>query len=171
MPHNTSTILSYRKGVGLMIINKKKQVFIGKRLDGGKINAEDTWQMPQGGIDEGESIEQAAFRELHEETGIKSAAILCESKEWLQYDIPLPFRKQFWNGQYNGQEQKWLLLEFLGDDSEIDIENNGHPEFKEWRWAGIDELPDLVVDFKKQLYLAVMTEFEPIIKKSLKIEN
>jgi len=164
MPKNTSSNFSYRKGVGLMIVNKDKKIFLGKRFDGKKFNAKDTWQMPQGGIDDDETVEKAAFRELHEETGIKSATIIYTSKKWLRYDIPSSFRSQFWDGRFRGQIQKWLLLNFLGDDGEVDIENNGNPEFQKWKWADFSELPDSVINFKKELYLEVMREFEPIIK-------
>jgi len=142
----------------MFIINKEKKVFVGKRLDS-KTN---TWQMPQGGIDGEETIIEAVLRETHEETGITSIEILRESKSWYYYDLPMSLIPRFWNGQYRGQKQKWVLLKFNGSEEEIDINKNPR-EFLKWQWIDIDSLPNVVIPFKKKLYQSVIEEFYPII--------
>ena len=145
--------LPYRPCAGLCVINRKGLVFIGRRTDGPEhIDETHVWQMPQGGIDEGEKPYPAALRELYEETSIKSVEKLGEIKDWLTYDIPNKIGSKAWNGKYRGQKQKWYALRFTGKDSEIDIDNPGgghEPEFVEWRWEPMENLPDLVVPFKR----------------------
>jgi len=155
--------LPYRPCAGLCVINTQGHVFIGRRLDGLEhIDATHVWQMPQGGIDEDEKPYPAALRELYEETSIKSVQLLGEVKGWVAYDIPKVIGSKAWSGKYRGQKQKWFALLFTGDDSEIDIETpaGGHkPEFGEWRWVPMQELPDLVVPFKRKSYERVVKEF------------
>ena len=145
--------LPYRHGVGMMVFNDKKQIFVGKRIDN-----QEAWQMPQGGIDKGENVEVAAKRELYEETGIQSIRIIKKSDKEYIYDLPDHLLGKIWKGKYKGQKQTWYLMKFLGPDSEINI-NQKHPEFNEWKWVSIDELPNLIVNFKKDLYQAVIAEF------------
>ena len=137
--------LPYRPCAGLCVINRKGLVFIGRRTDGPEhVDETHVWQMPQGGIDDGEKPYPAALRELYEETSIKSVEKLGEIRAWLTYDIPKKFGSKAWNGKYRGQKQKWYALRFTGKDSEIDIENpgGGHdPEFVEWRWEPMENLP------------------------------
>jgi putative (di)nucleoside polyphosphate hydrolase len=116
------------------------------------------WQMPQGGIDPGETPAQAAVRELAEEVGTAKAEILAESREWHHYDVPAEIAQRMWNGAFRGQRQKWFAMRFLGDDSDIDIATE-HREFDAWRWASATELPGLIVPFKRAIYVAVLDEF------------
>lgn len=148
-------LLPYRPGVGMMIVNHEKKVFVAKRVDT-KISA---WQMPQGGIDEGETPSKAAMREMQEEIGSGSGEIIAESKNWYRYDIPEFLVPKLWDGQYRGQQQKWFLIKFTGDDSDIDLLTL-NPEFEEWRWASVQELPDIIIHFKKKLYKAIIKEFK-----------
>ena len=160
--------LPYRPCAGLCVINRKGLVFIGRRAEGPEhIDATHVWQMPQGGIDEGEKPYPAALRELFEETSIKSIERLGEIKDWLTYDIPKKIGTKAWKGKYRGQKQKWYALRFTGKDSEIDIAHpaGGHkPEFVEWRWEPLRNLPDLVVPFKRAVYEQVVKEFAPFAK-------
>jgi putative (di)nucleoside polyphosphate hydrolase len=146
--------LPYRPSVGLMLLNKDNKVFVGKRIDS-KVEA---WQMPQGGIDEGEDALEAARRELKEEIGTCNVEVITMSQEWFFYDIPDYLVPKLWNGQYRGQKQKWFLMRFLGTDAEINIKTE-HPEFSSWRWAEFEILPEIIVPFKKQLYLDVINAF------------
>ena len=155
--------LPYRLGVGMMIINNDNQVFLGKRVDT-KIEA---WQMPQGGIDVGETPSKAALREMLEETGSSHGNIIAESKNWYSYNLPDFLIPKLWDGRYRGQKQKWFLIRFTGNDSDINI-NTSHPEFIDWKWARINELTDLIIPFKKRLYSAVVNEFMPILTKTSK---
>jgi putative (di)nucleoside polyphosphate hydrolase len=155
--------LPYRPCAGLMVLNRAGLAFIGRRI-GGPEHVDDThvWQLPQGGIDAGEDPWPAALRELQEETDITSVERLGEIAEWLTYDIPPAIAGTAWSGRYRGQTQKWFALRFTGDDSEIDIEHpaGGHePEFVAWRWEKLQNLPDLVVPFKRQVYERVVAEF------------
>ena len=150
--------LPYRRGVGVMILNSVKKVFVGKRIDT-KNNA---WQMPQGGIDEDETLLEAGVRELFEETNIQNIEILAETKNWLYYDLPEFLIGRLWGGKYRGQKQKWLLIKFTGNDEEINI-NKSNQEFKQWKWIEVEELPEVVVAFKKQLYTSIVKEFASII--------
>jgi putative (di)nucleoside polyphosphate hydrolase len=155
--------LPYRPCVGMCVINREGLVFAGRRKNGPQhVDATHEWQMPQGGIDEGEDPWAAAVRELYEETNIRSIEKLGEIKEWLVYDIPREILGQAWGGKYRGQKQKWFAMRFTGDDSEIDIEHpaGGHkPEFIAWRWERMEKLPDLVVPFKRKVYERVVQEF------------
>jgi len=149
--------LPYRKGVGMMVFNDDKKIFVGKRIDNQK-----AWQMPQGGVDENEDCFSAARRELYEETGIQSIRVIEKSKEKYTYDLPEYLLGKIWNGKYKGQKQRWFLIKFLGPDSEINL-NQKYPEFNEWKWVDIDELSNLIVPFKKELYLSVIKEFQSFI--------
>jgi putative (di)nucleoside polyphosphate hydrolase len=150
--------LPYRPGVGIMLLNARTEVFVAQRLD----MKSDAWQMPQGGIDEGEDPRAAAMRELAEETGTDKAEILAESREWLTYDLPVDLVPKLWRGRFRGQKQKWFAMRFLGRDSDIDIETE-HPEFSAWKWAPVTQLPDLIVPFKRTLYARLIAEFEPVL--------
>lgn len=151
--------LPYRPCVGLAVFNAEGLVWVGRRADapGEEEGRGAWWQMPQGGIDEGEEPADAALRELIEETGIRSVTIVGETKDWLRYDLP----GKAWGGRYRGQKQKWFALRFLGEESEIDIEPaEGHKvEFTEWRWAPLAEVAELIVPFKREVYLAVIEAF------------
>lgn len=153
--------LPYRPGVGIMLLSKNDDVFVGQRLD----TRSEAWQMPQGGIDENETPQQAAVRELYEETGTNNVEVLAESTEWYSYDLPEYLVPKLWDGQYRGQRQKWFLIRFLGEDKEFNIHVK-NAEFKSWRWASIAELMDIIVPFKRPLYQAVVDEFLPIIDSS-----
>ena len=133
-------------------------VFVARRID----MPSEAWQMPQGGIDEGESPREAALRELHEEIGTDKAKIVAESKNWLTYDLPADLIPKIWGGRFRGQTQKWFLLRFTGKDSDIDIETE-HPEFLDWKWAKVADLPRLIVPFKRKLYEDLVAEFGPLI--------
>lgn len=140
-----------------MVFNDEKKIFVGKRIDN-----QEAWQMPQGGIDKDEDIESAAKRELFEETGIQSIRIIKRSEKIYTYDLPQHLLGKIWKGKYKGQKQTWFLIKFLGPDSEINI-NQKHPEFNEWMWVDIQKLPELIVSFKKDLYLSVVKEFSNFI--------
>jgi putative (di)nucleoside polyphosphate hydrolase len=155
--------LPYRPCAGLCVINREGLVFVGRRIDGPEhTDATHVWQMPQGGIDEGEDPYPAALRELREETNIKSVKLLGEIKGWLTYDIPRVIVGKAWKGKYRGQKQKWYAVQFIGDEHEINIAtpDGGHePEFYEWRWEPMENLPDMVVPFKRKTYQRVVKEF------------
>jgi putative (di)nucleoside polyphosphate hydrolase len=151
---------AYRRGVGIMLLDRDGHVFVGRRID----QAEEAWQMPQGGIDPGETARAAAFRELKEETGIDKAKIVAESAGWLAYDLPPPLRGKVWRGRYRGQKQKWFAMRFLGADSDIDLAGH-HPEFNAWQWVPHARLGDLIVPFKRELYRHVLDEFAPLWEK------
>ena len=155
--------LPYRPCVGLAVFNTAGLVFVGRRLGGPEhVDATHSWQMPQGGIDEGEDPYEAALRELYEETNIRSIRKLGEVEGWLKYDIPRDIAGQAWKGKYRGQKQKWYAMRFTGDESEIDIASpaGGHkPEFVEWRWEKLENAPGLIVPFKRQVYEDVVKNF------------
>ena len=138
--------LPLRKGVGVVLLNKNNQIFVARRID----NPKDFWQMPQGGIDKGETPLEAAYRELKEETSIKSVKIIQEIKDEITYNLPDNLLGIIWKGKYKGQTQKWLVMKFLGDDKEINIETQ-KPEFIEWKWINVEDLPKVIVDFKKHV--------------------
>jgi putative (di)nucleoside polyphosphate hydrolase len=155
--------LPYRANVGIMVLNRAGLAFIGRRTGGPEhVDLAHAWQMPQGGIDPGEEPWPAALRELREETNIRSVERLGEIAEWLDYDIPRDLIGQAWKGQYRGQTQKWFALRFTGAESEIDVAHRGgaaHAEFSIWRWEPIQNIPDLVVPFKRKVYERVVAEF------------
>lgn len=142
-----------------MLIDAHGRVFVARRND----MISEAWQMPQGGIDEGETPRQAAMRELKEEIGTDAAEIVAETKDWLTYDLPAELVPKIWGGRYRGQKQKWFLLRFTGRDSDIDIDTD-HPEFLEWKWAPLESLPELIVPFKRKLYRDLLEEFGPLIR-------
>lgn len=150
----TFSHLPYRRGVGMMLLNAQGEVFVAKRID----MTSEAWQMPQGGIDDGEDPRTAALRELKEEIGTDQAEILAESPEWLTYDLPDALVPKIWKGRFRGQEQKWFVLRFTGRDDEIDIATD-HPEFSEWRWVEMKLLPDIIVPFKRELYANLVDRF------------
>ena len=157
--------LPYRACAGIMVLNDAGHVFVGRRASGVEhIDATHVWQMPQGGIDDGEDPYKAALRELYEETNIRSVEKLGELAGWIAYDIPRDLIGEAWGGKYRGQKQKWYALRFTGDDSEIDVATPGggahEPEFIAWRWVAMGELPDLVVPFKREAYERVVNEFK-----------
>ena len=154
---NVKKKLPYRKGVGMMVFNDKKKIFVGKRIDN-----QTAWQMPQGGVDNNEDYETAAKRELFEETGIQSIRIIKKSRKMYTYDLPEYLLGKIWKGKYKGQKQNWFLMKFLGPDSEINLKQK-YPEFNQWKWVDITELPRLIVPFKKKLYLSVIQEFNKFI--------
>ena len=149
--------LRYRRGVGIMLLDRAGRVFVGRRID-----TPEAWQMPQGGIDPGESPRQAALRELLEEVGTDKAQIIGVSKDWLRYELPPELHGKAWGGGYRGQEQKWFAMRFLGDDGDIDVATH-HPEFDAWKWVPAAALPGLIVPFKRLLYETVLREFASIL--------
>ena len=152
----------YRRGVGMMIINKNKEIFIGQRFEKDK----SAWQMPQGGIDKGEKTIDAVIREMNEETGIKkNFKILYETKKWHYYKLPIYLQKKLWGGKFVGQKQKWFLIDFKGKDSEINIQTK-KPEFKKWKWTSSKKMMELIVPFKKKLYANVVSEMVEELNKN-----
>lgn len=152
--------LPYRPCAGIMLANRAGLVFVGQRID----NPGDAWQMPQGGIDDGEDPEVAAFRELGEETGLlpDHVDLLARSREEYFYDLPPELQGNIWGGRWRGQRQWWFLMRFKGEDADINIEAY-HPEFSRWKWAEAQELPKLIVPFKRRIYEGVVAEFGPLI--------
>ena len=150
--------LPMRTGVGIIVLNKKNQVFVGKRKD----NPGDKWQMPQGGVDKGEDFITAMRRELIEETSIKNIKILKEIQNMYQYELPNNLVGIIWKGKFRGQRQKWFITKFLGKDDEINL-NTQHPEFIDWKWIDPQDLPEVIVDFKKKLYLNLLKEINQVI--------
>ena len=148
----------YRPCVGIMLVNNEGNVFVGKRID----NTSEAWQMPQGGIDEGENVITACMREMGEETGTQKAELISEHPDWLNYDIPQALSDRLWKGKYRGQKQKWMLLRFTGCDTDINIQTE-EPEFIEWQWASPDQLIGLAVPFKQDVYERVLAVFKPLI--------
>ncbi|MAI54784.1 MAG: RNA pyrophosphohydrolase [Gammaproteobacteria bacterium] len=156
MASDAHDALPYRLNVGIMLINHDGLVFVGQRRD----NHSDAWQMPQGGIDDGENPKEAALRELHEETGIPAnlVQVLEVSENWISYDLPKDLISQLWGGRFRGQKQKWYLMRFLGSDTEVNIQTET-PEFSAWKWIPPDALVENIVPFKKSVYQKVLSEF------------
>ena len=149
----------YRPCVGIFLLNNDGLVFAGRRID----SRAEAWQMPQGGIDAGESPLQACMREMREEIGTNTAELISQHDDWLYYDIPLPLADRLWQGRYKGQKQKWMALRFTGDDSEINIATE-EPEFCEWKWLSPHDLVNLAVPFKRDVYQNVLGAFTPYLK-------
>tara|TARA_B100000427_G_scaffold45036_2_gene33234 strand:- start:268 stop:738 length:471 start_codon:yes stop_codon:yes gene_type:complete len=150
--------LPLRLGVGIILLNKENKVFVGRRLD----NPLKFWQMPQGGINNGESFFQAAKRELEEETAITKVKLIKELDDWLIYNLPDDLLGKIWQGKYRGQKQKWFVMKFEGEDQEINV-NTKSPEFLEWKWVNPDELPKIVVNFKTDIYKTLLVKLNNII--------
>ena len=144
-----------RQGVGIILLNQKNEVFVGKRRD----NPIDKWQMPQGGIDYRETPLEAMKRELVEETSITNIKILKELENWLEYELPPDLLGKIWKGKFRGQKQKWFIVKFIGDEKEINLKTK-HPEFIEWKWIDYNVLPDVIVDFKKEVYKKLKLEIK-----------
>ncbi|MCH1426837.1 MAG: RNA pyrophosphohydrolase [Alphaproteobacteria bacterium] len=149
----------YRPCVGIFLLNNDGLVFAGRRID----SRAEAWQMPQGGIDAGESPLQACMREMREEIGTNTAELVSQHDDWLYYDIPLPLADRLWQGRYKGQKQKWMALRFTGDDSDINIATE-EPEFCEWKWLSPHDLVELAVPFKRDVYQNVLAAFAPYLK-------
>ena len=152
-----SSDLPYRPCVGIMLFNREGKVFVGKRID----QTVEGWQMPQGGIDKGETPRQAALRELLEEVGTDQAEIIAEMDDWVTYDLPAHLVGVAFKGKYRGQRQKWFALRFTGQDSEIDLTAH-EPEFSSFQWVSLDALPELIVPFKRETYKAVIAAFKTL---------
>ena len=150
--------LPLRLGVGAVVLNKKNQVFVGKRKD----NPIDKWQMPQGGVNTGENLIDAMKRELHEETGIQNIKIINEIDGWFEYELPKNLLGKIWKGRFRGQKQKWFVVKFLGSDGEINLQTD-KPEFIEWRWIDIEYLPNVIVDFKRKVYQQLLPKIRNFI--------
>jgi len=155
---NKNIDLPLRSGVGIVVLNKKNEVFVAKRID----NKKNFWQMPQGGVDKGEDYLTAAYRELEEETSIKNVDLIKELDGLISYELPKNLLGIIWKGKYRGQEQKWFVMRFLGQDSEIDIKTN-NPEFCEWKWINLENITNQVVDFKSHVYEDVKKKVKEII--------
>ena len=148
--------LPYRPGAGVMLVNSEGKVFVAQRID----STLEAWQMPQGGLDQGEDPEDGALRELEEETGIPrdKVQVIARAPEPLTYDLPPDLVGKLWKGKWRGQEQHWFLARFLGEDTDVNIET-AHPEFRAWKWCEPDDLPKMIVPFKRELYQAVLAAF------------
>ena len=150
--------LPLRSGVGIVVLNKQNKVFVARRID----NPKNFWQMPQGGVDEGENFLNAAYRELEEETSIKKVELIQELQGTITYELPDRLLGIIWKGKYRGQKQKWFLMRFNGEDNEINIKTK-NPEFLDWKWIEIDQLTEVVVDFKLHVYEEVKEQVKKII--------
>ena len=150
---NNNRQLPLRTGVGIILLNHENKIFVGKRID----NPKNFWQMPQGGVNQNENFLQAAKRELEEETGIKSVELVKELNEWLGYDLPENLLGKVLEGKYRGQKQKWFIMKFVGKDNEINVKTK-NPEFLDWKWIGVSELPSIAVSFKVDLYKKLKEE-------------
>lgn len=160
MPQSKIEELPYRRGVGILLFNRRGEVFVAQRYD----TKAEAWQMPQGGVDEGETPLAAAFRELEEEIGTANAELLAEAHAWISYDLPAELVPKVWKGRYRGQRQKWFAMRFLGRDADINLDTE-HPEFKRWRWSPIEELPAMIVPFKRPLYEELLRYFGPLAEE------
>ncbi len=150
--------LPLRSGVGIVVLNKDNKIFVAKRID----NPKNFWQMPQGGVDVGEDYLSAAYRELHEETSIKNVKLVKEIDELITYELPNHLLGIIWKGKYKGQIQKWFIMKFYGEDSEINIKTK-NPEFLEWKWIEIDKITEVVVDFKLNVYRKIKEKLKKIL--------
>jgi putative (di)nucleoside polyphosphate hydrolase len=150
--------LPLRNGVGIVVLNKNNKVFVAKRID----NPKNYWQMPQGGIDEGEEFLKAAYRELEEETSIKNVELVKEFEDTITYELPEHLLGIIWKGKYRGQKQKWFLMKFIGDEKEINIKTK-NPEFLDWKWIDLDQITEVVVDFKLHVYKELQEKVRKII--------
>ncbi len=150
--------LPLRIGVGAIVLNNNNLVFVGKRKD----NPINKWQMPQGGVEKNEDLLKAMKRELYEETSITSIKVLKELDNWLSYELPSNLLGRIWKGKYRGQKQKWFIVRFTGNEDEINL-NTKHPEFIEWKWIKIEQLPNVIVDFKKKVYVILENELKKFI--------
>ena len=150
--------LPLRSGVGIVVLNKDNKVFVAKRID----NPKKFWQMPQGGVNKGEDFLTAAYRELKEETNIKSVKLVKELDELITYELPPYLLGIIWKGKYKGQKQKWFVMKFIGDDSEINIKTK-HPEFLEWKWIELNHITDVVVNFKLNVYKKVKEKVKKLL--------
>ncbi len=150
--------LPLRSGVGIILLNKDNKIFVAKRID----NPKNFWQMPQGGVDEGENDLEAAYRELYEETSIKKVELIQEIDGSFTYELPDRLLGIIWKGKFKGQTQKWFLMKYLGNDNEINLKTN-NPEFLEWKWVNIDEITEIVVDFKLHVYRELKEKVKNII--------
>ena len=153
-----SQILPLRTGVGIILLNKKNQIFVGKRKD----NPGDKWQMPQGGVEKGEDFVTAMKRELFEETSVKNLEIIKEIEKMYVYELPKKLVGIIWKGKFRGQKQKWFIVKFLGSENEINL-NTINPEFIQWKWINAEELPKVIVEFKKELYINLLKEIKLVI--------
>ncbi len=144
----------YRLCAGICLVNTDKKIFVGQRID----SSSDAWQMPQGGIDDGETPEVAAMREMHEEIGTNKATLIAQLSKPLDYDLPPELADTLWRGQFRGQRQYWFLFHFTGSDADINL-NTEHPEFKAFKWVDADTVPNLAIHFKKDIYTSVIAEF------------
>lgn len=154
----TEKMLPLRIGVGAIVLNSENKVFVGKRKD----NPINKWQMPQGGVNENEDYLSAMKRELKEETSIKNIKILKEIDGWLEYELPKELIGIIWRGKYRGQKQKWFIVRFLGLENEIDLETK-NPEFIQWKWININDLPNVIVNFKKHVYEKLLIELKNFV--------
>ena len=150
--------LPMRTGVGIILLNNENKIFVGKRKD----NPGNKWQMPQGGVDNGEDFLTAMRRELHEETSIKNIKIIKEINQLYEYELPKNLIGIIWKGKFRGQKQKWFITKFLGNENEINL-NTKQPEFIEWKWIDAEKLPEVIVNFKKNLYLSLLKEIKLVI--------
>lgn len=150
--------LPLRLGVGIVLLNSENKIFVGKRID----NPVNSWQMPQGGVDKNENLLNAAFRELREETGVKNVKLIKEIDTWLTYDLPKNLLGKLWNGKYGGQRQRWFVMRFIGKDEEVNVKTK-NAEFKEWKWIAVDQLTNVAVDFKLQIYKKISEELNMLI--------
>jgi len=158
MSLNKSKNLPLRLGVGIVLLNSDNKVFVGKRID----NPVNFWQMPQGGVDDNENLLYAANRELKEETGVKSTKLIKEIDNWLTYELPKNLLGKIWKGKYRGQKQKWFIMRFVGNEEEINIKTK-NAEFKEWKWIDVNQLLNVVVRFKHNVYKTIVKELNILL--------
>jgi putative (di)nucleoside polyphosphate hydrolase len=154
----TEKILPLRNGVGIVVLNNENKIFVGRRKD----NPIDKWQMPQGGVEKNEDYLSAMKRELFEETSIRSIKVLKKLDKCLEYELPINLLGIIWKGEFRGQKQKWFITRFTGNENEINI-NTEHPEFIEWKWIEMDKIPNVIVDFKKNVYKKILVELKKFL--------